>query len=323
MKLIIACVVIVSLTSGCAFGLEPARLVPPTVDEDPRLPSVSITVAEQTRLIHYRTFGDHDNPVLLVAHGSLSDLRAYLPFQTFADEYYVVLWDMRGNGLSERVSADELAVDRMAEEFHAVKHVFSPNRDVTVCGHSWSAVFAARYLAEYPDEVEQAILIEPPGLSDREIQESGAALNLFTSEYMDLVYATSYMSPRDHEELDYQVSGMLHSAVRDFYCDSNDLPPWPYWRVGGFALLTWEDAILDGFRFSYDFTVGLESFSGEVLLVGSSCSPIGYDFQETYHAPLFQDARVLTIENSGHRMITEQWAAFEAGLRDFLAEYGG
>ncbi len=43
-----------------------------------------------------RSYGDSANPVLMIAPGSLSDIRAYMPFTVFQDRYFVVLWDMRG-----------------------------------------------------------------------------------------------------------------------------------------------------------------------------------------------------------------------------------
>ena len=111
---------------------------------------------------------------------------------------------------------------------------------------------------------------------------------------------------------------MLPSAVRSVYCDSDNPPPWPVWRVGGLALIVRESTVLDGADYSYDFTTHANRFSGPVLLVGSSCSPIGYAFQEKYNQSVFPNTTVLRIENSGHRLITEQPAVLIQGLRTFL-----
>ena len=54
-------------------------------------------------------------------HGSLSDMRAYLPLSELQDAYYVIMWDQRGNGLSERVTEEELSYDAMVEEIEAVR----------------------------------------------------------------------------------------------------------------------------------------------------------------------------------------------------------
>jgi proline iminopeptidase len=306
---------------SCERSDELNRLVPVTVAENPDLPSLSIHVAGRERLIHYRAFGNPDHPVLFILHGSVSDSRVYLPLQIFSDKYYVVLWDMRGNGLSERCTADELSIDEMVNEIEVVKQHFSPDRPVTLMGHSWTAFFVALHLARYPNSTRQAILLEPNALKDEYLQEIGGALNLFTVGYMDMMYTNKYLTTQDHEMLDYQALNMLPSAVRNFYCDPENLPDWPVWRVGALALMVWEKSILTNGKFDFDYTEGLDAYPKHLLIVGTECSPIGYDFQEKYHLPLFQDAEVLRIEDSGHRLITEQFEALVAGLKAYLSEY--
>ncbi len=121
--------------------------------------------------------------------------------------------------------------------------------------------------------------------------------------------------------LDYQAQAMLASGVRNFYCDPENQPDWPVWRVGAYALIVWEKSILENGKFSFDYTEGLGVFEDNILLVGTSCSPIGYEFQEEYHQPLFQNAEVLEIENSGHRLITENFPALVEGCKNYLSEY--
>jgi pimeloyl-ACP methyl ester carboxylesterase len=258
-----------------------------------------------------------------VAPGSLSDIRAYLPFRAFADKYRVVLWDLRGNGLSERVSAEELGFDAMVEEMHAVKQAFSPAVPVTLVGHSWSAAFAAMYAAKYPADTEQLVLMEPPGLKSEYMAAARQILRLTSVEYCDMNAFQESLAPTDHERLDFAMLAMLDSGVRDFFVDVTHRPEWPVWRVGGLALIVWERALVNpSGAWEYDLTADMEDYPNPVLLVGSSHSPIGYAFQEKYAKPLFRDATVLRVEDSGHRMITEQWASLEASLRANLLRYG-
>jgi proline iminopeptidase len=321
MKTIDLLVFLAVMLVSCEQTDEINALVPATVDENPDLPSVSIHVAGHDRLVHYLTFGDPTNPVFFILHGSASDMRAYLPLQLFSEKYFVVLWDMRGNGLSERCTREELAIGEMVNEIECMKEIFSPDRPVTIMGHSWSAFFTALYLAEYPGHVDQAILIEPNGLKDDFMKEVGMSLNLFTEGYMDMMYSSKYLSAKDQEVLDYQALAMLTSGVRNFYCDESNIPEWPVWRIGSLALMEWENSILTKGKYDFDYTEGLDRFPNKVLIVGTSCSPIGYLFQEKYHQPLFQDAEVLRIENSGHRILTEQFGALVDGLKLYLSEY--
>ena len=105
------------LLSGCLLDpTDDGALVPPTVDQNSALSNMAIEVAGHTRLIHYRTFGDSTNPALFIMHGSLSDMRAYLPLQELQDNYFVVMGDQRGNGLAERVTEEEISYQAMVGE---------------------------------------------------------------------------------------------------------------------------------------------------------------------------------------------------------------
>jgi pimeloyl-ACP methyl ester carboxylesterase len=309
------------MLSACPVEAQ-GRLVPPTVAEDPAIPSREIQVAGITRKIHVQTYGNSTNPVLMVVPGSLSDIRAYMPFKAFTDRYYVVLWDLRGCGLSERVPANELAIDLMAEEIHQVKLLYSPYAPVTLVGHSWSASFAAIYCAKYPADTMQVVLLEPPGLKAEYMKNLHQILRLTSVGYCDMNWFQSSLAPKDHETLDFSMLAMIKAGVRDFFVDINNMPKWPLWRIGGLALLVWEKEIIgpDG-AWNFDHTQGLDSYLNTVLLVGSSHSPIGYDFQRRYNAQAFHSVKMLRINHSGHRMITEQWEALEHGLRAYLAQY--
>ena len=318
-----AIVVVLVFMSACSTEAQ-YPLVPATVAEDALLPSEEITVAGYTRSVHLRRYGNPSDPVMMVAPGSLSDIRAYAPFRAFTDAYYVVLWDMRGCGLSERVSSDELAIATMAEEMHQVKLLLSPDEPVTVVGHSWSASFAAIYCGIYPDDTAQAILIEPPGLSSDYMEGLNQVLNLTSVGYGDMNWFQASLAPADHEQLDFTMLAMLEAGVRDFFVDIENKPPWPIWRVGGLALLVWEREVLGSAgRWDFDHTAGLDVYPHTVLLVGSSHSPVGYEFQRDYNARAFASVELLYIDQSGHRMITEQWDALEAGLRGYLSAYEG
>jgi proline iminopeptidase len=187
-------------------------------------------------------------------------------------------------------------------------------------GHSWSAVFVAMALAKYPDSFHQAILLEPNGFSSEIQSQVGLALDLLTAGYLDMAWAVDGLSPRDHDLLDYDLYALLDSGVRDLNCDEDDLPEWPVWRPGGLALVHWEASILEKGRLDFDVTRGMSDYPGRVLFVGTDCSPIGAEFQQNGNLQQFPGAELLTIEDSGHRLVTEQLDALVAGLRAWLAE---
>jgi proline iminopeptidase len=312
---------IASLLANCRLDDVPT-LVPPTVVDDPGLPRREITVLGKKRLVHWRTSGNPTNPVLFVMPGSLSDVFCYRPFEQFSDTYYVVLWDQRGQGLSQRVDRGELGYDAMVEEIKAMKDALSPAKPISLLGHSWSAIFALLYAGKYPDDVTRLILMEPFGFTSEIMSKADAGvLNLFTPGYLDMAWFSG-MAPLDsHDALDFRMRGMLTSGVRPFFKDPDHFPEWPVRRVGGLALLAWESALLEGAQWRFDFSPSAASVTARVLLVGSQYSYIGYDFQRTWNAPLFSKAasvETLLVPDSGHRMITENWNALKAGVGTFL-----
>ncbi len=127
---------------GCALACDSGaeELVPATVTDDPYLPRLEVNVAGHSRSLHLETFGEHDNPVLLVFHGGGgSDYKAMLPLRALADRYLVVMWDARGSGLSERITRAEVSMQSYADEVHAVKRHFSPDAPVSLIGYSSGA----------------------------------------------------------------------------------------------------------------------------------------------------------------------------------------
>ncbi len=302
---------------------EPGALVPPTVDQDPLLSQMEITVAGYTRSIHIQTFGDLSNPVLFILHGSASDFRPYLPLQILADKYLVVMWDQRGSGLSERITKEEITWDAVVNEIDQIKLHFSPEKPVTIIGHSFGGAYTALYMSRRPHNVYQAVLAEPgPGLN-RDIFDKTSRdlidINLAEEVLNDMLWHGEFLSAKDHEHMDYKYLMNLKSTIPKFYCDKKNLPPWPVWRVGAYLEHIRQKRLLEDK--DYNFAVGLDQFPRKVLILGSECSAIGYDFQVKYHYPLFKDAEVVLIKNSGHRLFTEQFDDVMQAIHDYLEEY--
>lgn len=311
-----------------AACLSTQDLVPPTADQDPALPQIALTVAGHTRAIHLETHGDPDAPVLLVLHGSLSDFRSLRQLESLSERYHVVFWDQRGNGLSERITASEYTFDSVVEEIALIQQRFSPGRRVTLVGHSFGASYAVLYMSRRPDDVAQAALIEPPGLRGDILTETFPDIfrvDLFAASLSATYWQNRVLSPSDHAEMDYKALLLIEdSSALAYFCDSDAPPYWPLWRPGAFVDYVRGVRMGGSFTsstFRFDFTPGLEQFPREVLLVGSSCSALGADYQRTHHQALFRNARVVEIAKAGHRLVVEQPDAVLDALRGYLTEY--
>jgi proline iminopeptidase len=280
--------------------------------------------------VHVRTFGNSANPPLFFLHGSYTDSRPYRNIcESLSDKYYIVVWDQRGCGLSERITADEFTLESAVEEINSIKAIYSPNKKVTIIGHSWGGGLGTLYTSKNPENVNQLVVIEPMPLKDEDMQ-------LVYKKIVDFSYAdgswnstarnSQALSPKGHNELDYKAMMMLRGTLTaNYFCDKNNITEWPIRRVGGFIELTRNNRLgkLVGtnYTFSYSFIEGIQSFQDTVLILGGSCSSIGYDFQKQYSFPRFKAAKIVEIQNAGHRMNFEQFDAVMTAIKSYLIEY--
>ena len=79
---------------------QPGALVPLTVDQDPGLLAISVNDTH----LHSEAFGDPNDPMVIFLHGGPgSDYRNGMKVVNLIyDQYYVVMYDQRGSGLSKR-----------------------------------------------------------------------------------------------------------------------------------------------------------------------------------------------------------------------------
>lgn len=151
-------VAIVAAALGMFFATSGTYEVAATVVDDATLPQIEIKGVR----LHAETYGDPSNPVIIVLHGGPGgDYRSQLGARSLADKNFVVFYDQRGAGLSERVPAEELTVATYMAELDGVIEKYSPDRPVTLLGHSWGAMLATAYLRQAPEKVARAILLEP------------------------------------------------------------------------------------------------------------------------------------------------------------------
>lgn len=313
-----------ALLGACYTPDGVGNLVPPTADEDPRLPQVRLTVAGHTRAVHLETWGDPASPVLFLLHGAPGDFRAFLPLRALADRYFVVAWDQRGSGLSERISADEYTWDSVVEEIAVLKARYAPTRPISLLGHSFGGMYAALYASRRMADVDQLVLLEPGGLNGSIFADSYDAtvnVDLLDPGMTQMFWQSETLRADTHRLADYRLLAMLQNGHQvNEYCDPDRPPPAVLWRAGAHV------EYLRGVRmgaphFAFDFAVGLDRFPREVLFVAGTCGALGADFQRRSQVPLFAAARLVALPNVGHRMLVEAPEAVLVALRGYLRAY--
>jgi len=296
---------------------EKGALVPLTVTEDPSLPSIKINGTT----LHSEAFGNPMDPMIVVLHGGPGgDYRGVLNFKDLVDDgYYVVFYDQRGSGLSQRHDEEhyedkkvQFFVDDLSEVIAYYKT--DDTQRLILAGHSWGAMLATAYVNQYPDEVDQVILAEPGGFTwpqtEAYIQRS-FALEPFSESTNDVVYVDQFITGDDHEVLDYKLA-LLSSGSK-----TGDPSSAPFWRQGA-ILFNWAQPYAMDHPEELDFTANLSSYTNKVLFAYS-------ELNEHYgeeHAQLVSDAypqvQLEKIDGCGHEIIHFGWEAFYPIVKAYL-----
>jgi proline iminopeptidase len=305
-------VLLCSLATSCAPA--PGELVPATADQDPRLPQLALSIAGHRRVLHLETFGDEDSPVLLVYHGGEgSDYRAMLPLAALADRYFVVMWDARGSGLSERIGSSEVTEQSYADEVHAVKQHFSPEAPVAFLGYSSGGFHGAIAVTHYPDDFAELALVEPDPFdaeTRKSIELDVPVTSAWANQYL---WQNQLLTPNDHALADYKLMSVTPAALEQLSCDPKHPSHYPMWRLGAKvradAARTFDSA---------DFRPGMAAQRSPVLIVASGCGPLSASFQRAHVAPVFRSARVAEL-GAG----IDHLNIFDRGLTELLEQLRG
>lgn len=313
-----------AFAAGCLDPQGAGNLLPPTADEDDALPQVRLTIAGAERALHLETFGDPTSPPLFVLPGGPgADFRMLLPLKALADRYFVVMWDQHGAGLSERVPASELTLDSYDEELAAVRDHLAPGRPVTLVGHSFGGAVIARYAALHPQQVAELVLLEPAifQAAARANYRGGQGSNFLDPSLQDALWQNEYLSPQDHAAADYKVFVAIQESTRNFYCEGQDPDPYVMWRYGAVA----SEATLARIReagAAFDWTTGIEAFTGRSTIIAGECGALGAPVQEEHNVNAIPGVGLTRIDGAGHiTLFTSHAEQTLAALRATLEAY--
>ncbi len=111
-----------------------------------------------TRLHYYRTGGE--KPALVLVHGITDDGLCWTPVvEVLADQYDVIMVDMRGHGKSE-APEDGYTYGNMVSELAGFCQALNLDKPILL-GHSMGAITTLALAGMYPD-LPRAILLEDP-----------------------------------------------------------------------------------------------------------------------------------------------------------------
>jgi proline iminopeptidase len=301
--------------------------IPSTVAFDDQL---SYTEIDGYRF-HTETFGEPENPVIIVVHGGPGgDYRYLLPLQSLADEYFIVFYDQRGCGLSPRVEDSLLTLEQNLEDLKNIALYFGKGNPVAVIGHSWGGMLGVALANQYPDVVHTLVAAEPGILHPQAAQAFAADLEEHQSFWdffvlMRHMVVYPFVEKQDgHEGYDYVMTKILNrnKPGPPYNCEGQQMPEDAFLR-GGFAAFNQmlRPTLSDPANFTWDLTSNIKSYRGQLLFLSSECSFLGFDYQEKHHLlKMPAQTKHLMVPNTGHNMITMESESSIRAIRDFLQE---
>jgi proline iminopeptidase len=329
---VITAVLVLALAAGWLATVG-RHEVPRTVSDDPALPSATLNGVR----LHVLTFGDPANPPVIVVHGGPgADARHLLPLAALQDRYFVVFYDQRGSGLSERVTDERLGLDAFYGDLDAVVDRYGAGKPVRLIGHSWGAMLASGYLGLHPEKVRQVVLAEPGMLTsetarilmaethDMTPRPSLAVLRLVAKTFLQSLHVRG---PDADARRDFLVGSLTFSTFRGhptegYYCDRDvETASLPIWRFGArvpqalFASAKGRDG-----TWHVDFARGVERFAGKVLFLVGGCDAVIGERMQRRHMALFPSAELVIVPGAGHTMFGERPAESLAAVRRYFAE---
>lgn len=292
---------------------DPGRLVPRTVDEDASLPSITVNGTK----LHAETVGDPQNPILIVLHGGPGgDFRYLLNCKEFAkDGYFVVFYDQRGSGLSQRHPKSLYTLKTLEDDLGAVIRYYrrSPAQKVFLLGHSWGGMLATAYVNSNPTVVNGLIIGEAGGFVWTDVEDyikRSRDFGLLGESLNNATYLDQFFTGRkdQHQILDYKLRLLTDT---DGATDSpvGNEASLPYWRAGAVV----SDALMNlGKKQKPDWTTNLAQFRTLVLFVYSQDNTAYGEAHARRVSGAFPNVQLERINDAGHAMLS-----FPRGFQNF------
>jgi proline iminopeptidase len=304
---------------------QPGALVPMTTDQDDRLAQLSVNGIP----LHLETFGDISKPIMILLHGGPGmDYRAFisekdeefssrypserrgegLGMSALQEDYFLVVYDRRGSGLSPRFPSGGVTFDHQLSDLKTIIEHFlemkntaqgSQEDQVYLFGWSFGGYLATAFTNEYPELIKDLILYEARPFNEEVFQKLSltSPFAQLTEDYVDAVFTGStYILNQDHETADYQ---WAVGATGDFYPEFHNPAKMPFWRLGFIVNQEIEAALHAENR---DVVSKLDAFQGKTLYLYGSLTeqdailPGYLELVTSY----FPDAEATRINNTGH-----------------------
>ncbi|GMQ94231.1 MAG: alpha/beta hydrolase [Acidimicrobiia bacterium] len=249
--------------------------------------------------LHYLDFGGEGKPLILL-HGVTSHAWVWRDLAPQLTHRRLVAPDSRGHGDSQWSADQNYATEDLASDVIAFIDVMDLGC-VDIVGGSWGGLVGLEVASRIPDLVDSLTMVDippsfPESTSEFQIDPSSYASHTETvaylrdaDEYMDegIAEAVAALGVRPG------TSGRLYSKHDDYFREHRPHRSDDYWAQ-------------------------LESLRMPLLIVRAENSTHLSVSVAARMLSVAHNGRLVTISNTGHRIPTDNPAAFGSALRDFL-----
>lgn len=287
---------------------EPGNLVPKTVIQNSELPQIEINGVK----LHSEAFGNPLNTMIVVVHGGPGgDYRYLLNCKDLVQQgYYVVFYDQRGSGLSERLSDNRYtdrgleAITDLYDELKGVIECYktSSSQKIVLFGHSWGGILTSGFAGRYPNLIDGLIVCEPGGLKWSDIKsyvEESRSFKIWSELSNDATYLDQFISGKknQHEILDYKLN--MLASKNDITGEDNTKPA-SFWRSGAVI----QTALYElGNSYNPDFSSNLQNFLPNTLFLYSEKNKAYPTSWVNKISAFYHSVSIYRIEGTGHNGI--------------------
>lgn len=305
---------------------EPGNLVPKTVVEDNTISQITINGIK----LHSETFGNPSNTMVVVVHGGPGgDYRYLLNCKELANSgYYVVFYDQRGSGLSQRLPDNfysDSGLEAISDLYDELKGVIeyyktSPSQKVILLGHSWGGILVSGFAGRYPNLINGLIVCEPGGLKWNDIKEyveESRSFKLWSEISNDATYIDQFLTgyKNDHEILDYKLN--LLASKNDITGEDNTKPG-SFWRSGAVIITALYEL---GENYNPDFSVNLQNFTPNTLFFYSEENKAYPTSWANRIGASYNSVTINKINNVGHDGIISEQQAWQNQTMPKIIQY--
>lgn len=310
-----------------------APLVPPAQNPN----EVNFWQVENDVKLHHFTEGS--GKPILVLHGGPGYPFSEAPagFSALRDEYQFVYYDQRGSGKSTRpfdafpdasfyqnlkALEKKLGLGAQIADIERIRQILNVEK-VSIIGHSFGALIATLYAAEFPSHVESLVLVSPADLllmpnpeGDLYAQVEALLPEGMKAEFVE--YQQKFMDFANVFELSEQEIIDLNDEFGKFYeaaakNKGTPLPEFSSWsRSGGWMVM----AMFFSIGEKNDYRPLLKTIDVPVLVVHGAKDLQPQSASDMY-VNAFPNAELTVIDDAGHFSFVEKPQEFADALREF------